>query len=308
MVATPGQPTGPIGLADTPPEQLGLQVLTCWDLFLDVVRSPSTDLTLPSRLPGWSGADTCIHLGSWPDSRVLDAVLASARSGDTGGTSRPDADNDALVAAHADAPVELVVAALLEARDRLAAFFASDDAVTLGRATSRSAVGPLPVLGLVHAGCYELAVHALDLAPCGAPAPDPQLLDRGLAALIDVTGALASRAGVELTLTGQAADGGWRFTSRADGWTTGPTPPGRFAGTGVRGSAADLLDTSAGRRALPSLLLTRRLVVQQLPSFLRLAPLLDEVPGLPGGAALKGAVGGLTGVGRSLGRLPGLRR
>jgi hypothetical protein len=42
---------------------------------------------------------------------------------------------------------------------------------------------------------------------------------------------------------------------------------------------------------------------------MRLAPLLDDVPGLPGGAALKTAVGGLSGlssvaggVGRALGR------
>jgi len=49
--------------------------------------------------------------------------------------------------------------------------------------------------------------------------------------------------------------------------------------------------------------------VQQLPSFMRLAPLLNDVPGLPGGAALKTAVSGLTGVTGGAGKLLGrLRR
>lgn len=314
----PSPDAGPVsaavhrGLADLEPAALGSDVLTAWDAFLDVVTAPGTDLTRPSRLPGWTGLDTCIHLGSWPDARVLEGVLASARAGGHG-PHLPSADraNEAVVAAHRDASVDEVVTALREARARLAAFFPSADATELGRSPSRSAVGPLPVLSLAHAGCYELAVHALDLAPCGAPPPSPHLLQRGLAALIDVTGALSFRAGVELTLTAQSPDGGWRFTSGDTGWTTEPVPAGRFPGTGVRGTAVDLLDTSAGRSGLPQLLLTRRLQVQQLPQFLRLAPLLDDVPGLPGGPALKTAVAGLqgvgTGVGRVLGRLPRLR-
>jgi hypothetical protein len=215
------------------------------------------------------------------------------------------------VAAHAHESPERVVQALREARDRLASFFASGDSVELGRAPARSAVGRLPLLGLVHAGCYELAVHALDLGPCGAPPPPEHLLQRGLAALIDVTGALAARADVELVLTAATPTGGWQFDSGPSGWVTRAVPPGELRGTGVRGTAADLLDTSAGRASLPQLLLTRRLQVQQLHHFMRLAPLLDDVPGLPGGPALKSAVAGMSGVGsgvgRVLGRLPRFR-
>jgi uncharacterized protein (TIGR03083 family) len=283
-------------------------VLAAWDAFLDVVRAPSTDLTRPSRLPGWSGADALIHLGAWDDSQVLAGVLASARAGGTGETPDPDASNAALVAAHRDATPEQVVDALVAARTRLAGFFASAEVHELGTALSSSAVGPLPVLSLVSAGCYELAVHALDLAPCGAPPPDAVLLDRGLAALIDVTGALSARAGVHISLTGQTPTGGWRFTSGADGWTTEPSPAGAFDGVGVRGAAVDLLDTSAGRSNLAQLLVTRRLVVQQLPQFLRLAPLLDDVPGLPGGAALRTAVSGISGLTGGLGRALGAFR
>ena len=180
--------------------------------------------------------------------------------------------------------------------------FPSTAAAEHGPTPVSSALGPLPVTTLLSAVCYELAVHALDLTSTGAPGPSPLLLDRGLAALIDVTGALASRSGVDITLTAQTPNGGWQFTSDTSGWETVPVATGRFEGTGVRGSAVDLLDTSAGRANLGQLLLTRRLQVQQLPSFMRLAPLLHEVPGLPGGAALRTAVGGLGSVTKMLGR------
>lgn len=295
--------TGRFGLAEADPAELGSQVLAAWDDFLEVARS--ADLSRPSRLPGWSGRATCVHLGAWEDSRVLDALVASARAGDLADATDPDAQNDVLVQAHREASDAEVLDALQSARDRIARFFA-EEAQEVGRLLSRSAVGPLPVLSLVHAGTYELAVHALDLAPCGARPPSPQLLDRGLASLLDVTGALSARAGVDIALTAMTPTGGWRYTSDAEGWRTEPVAAGDVDGVGVRGSAVDLLDASAGRAGLPQLLLTRRLHVQQLPQWMRLAPLLDDVPGLPGGAALKAGVGGLTsvvgGVGKVLGR------
>jgi uncharacterized protein (TIGR03083 family) len=300
------------GLSDVAPADLAAPVLAAWDAFLDVVTAPSTDLERPSRLPGWSGKDTCVHLGSWPDSLVLDDLLDAARAGEAGVARHPDQTNATLVDAHRDATPSEVVDALLAGRERVAAFFASPEAVELARQPSRSAVGPMPVLSLVHAGAYELAVHALDLGPCGAPAPAPELLHRGLAALVDVTGGLAARAGVDLTLTAQTPEGGWRFTSGTAGWTTEPVPPGRFTGTGVSGRPADLLDTSAGRHSPAQLILTRRMHVQEMHHWMRLAPLLEQVPGLPGGATLRTAAHGLhgvsAGVGRLLSHLPGLRR
>ena len=112
---------------------------------------------------------------------------------------------------------------------------------------------------------------------------------------------------IDITVTAQGGSGGWAFTSGPDGWTTQPVPAGEFAGVGVRGTVPDLLDASAGRAALPLLFLQRRLHVQQLSSFMRLAPLVSEVPGLPGGAALRTGITGLSavtgGVGKLLGRL-----
>jgi hypothetical protein len=300
----PAPAAGRFGLAEVDPAALGREVLAAWDAFLDVVRDPATDLSRPSRLAGWSGRDTCIHLGSWDDSRVMESVLDSARTGALEDSPLPDSGNQALVRAHRGASDDDVIGALVAARARLARFFAGEAAET-GRLPTRSTVGPLPVLSLVHAGTYELAVHALDLAPCGAPPPAPLLLDRALAALIDVTGSLSARAGVDIALTGMSPSGGWRFTSAADGWTTEPVAAGSFDGVGVRGAASDLLDASAGRVGLPQLLLARRLHVQQLPQWMRLAPLLEEVPGLPGGAALRTAVSGMSGLAGGVGRVLG---
>lgn len=294
---------GPTGLASADPKGLTEAVLQCLDDFLDIISAPGTDLTRPSRLKGWSGADTCIHMGQWADRDTMTAVVASARAGGVGedrDAASVDAANERLVAAHRAEGVDAIVNACVRGRDSIEEFLESPLLDELGQQLTHSSLGPMPVLTLLHAGVYELAVHALDLAPCGAPPPSDLLLDRGLAALLDVTGALSVRQGVHATVTAQTPGGGWAFTASADGWTTQRAGTTRFEGAGVRGSAVDLLDASAGRVNLGQLLLSRRLVVQDLPAFMRLAPLLDDVPGLPGGRALKSAVGGLGRVTRLL--------
>ncbi len=304
-------PAGRSGLADTPPEVLGQSVLRAWDDFLELVAA--TDLERPSRLAGMTGRDVLVHLGAWPDNLVVDSLLDSARAGAVGTSTALDDTSAQLLRAHRDATTDEVVEALHRGRAALADFFASQEAVELGRALARSTAGPLPVLTLLNAGTFELAVHALDLAPGGAPPPSPHLLDSGLSALVDITGGLASRAGVELVLGAQTPDGGWAFDSGPAGWTTAPLAAGTLRGVGVSGTAADMLEGASGRVALPQLLVTRRLVVQHLSQWMRLAPLLDDVPGLPGGAALRGAVGSVgglvgglaSGVGKVLGRLRG---
>ena len=294
-----------LGLADLDPDELGREVLHAWDDFLLLVAG--ADLSLPSRLPGWTGRDVCIHLGAWGDRTPIQALITSAEAGGRTAPPAPDADNAAVIASHRQASQAEIVQALHRAREAMAEFFASDLPARVGRLPSQSSLGLLPVLSLVHASSYELAVHALDLRPCGAGAPSQRLLDRGLAALIDITGHLSARAGIDVTITAQTPAGGWAFCSGAHGSRTTRTGPGPVHGTGVRGSAADLLDASAGRAALPTLLLSRRLVVHQMPSFMRLAPLVSEVPGLPGGAALRTGLTGLAavtgGVGKVLGRL-----
>lgn len=291
-----------VGLAAGNPRELGVRVLAAWDAFLDVAGA--AELSAPSRLPAWSGRDVCIHLGSWSDTQPLSAVLASARAGAGGPMPRVDEGNARVVAAHRDAPDAEVLAALVRARDNVEAFFDSGEVAALGLRPALSALGPLPVLTVVHAACYELAVHALDLAPCRAPEPPPDLLFAGLGALIDVTGALAARQGIAATVTGQTPGGGWCFHARpGDGWATEPVPAGPVDGTAVVGQAAVLLDVSAGRMAVSSLLVERKLRIQDMSSFLRLAPLVEAVPGIPGSGALKVTARTLSGVNTFVNRL-----
>jgi len=301
-------------------EAVRRQVVRAWDAFLALTADLDSNAALgtPTRLPGWSVGDVLVHLGSWDDAGPLARVLASARSGEVGPTPRPDEVNAAVVAAHRGAPPAQVRAALVRARDAVAGWLDSPEAADLGRRETASILGPIPVLTAVNGSAWELAVHALDLraAPLparrritsspAAPALDGLLLD-GLAAVVDITGLLAARAGLVTTVTAQSPVGGWRLATSGRGWRAEPVPAGPYDGTGVRGELPDLLEVSAGRAAVPALLASRRLVVQSLPSFLELAPLVQAIPGLPGRLALHAAALGLTGVGKLLRRVPGLR-
>jgi hypothetical protein len=74
----------------------------------------------------------------------------------------------------------------------------------------------------------------------------------------------------------------------------------------VEGRAADLLDASAGRRAAAPMLARRDLRLHHVTGLLALAPIVEAVPGLPGGTALGAAIRNLRGLGRLVRRLPGV--
>ncbi|HVE97931.1 MAG TPA: maleylpyruvate isomerase N-terminal domain-containing protein [Mycobacteriales bacterium] len=298
MVQTPGR-----GLSSGSLDELGDRMVAAWDSFVDL--ADNVDLAAPSRLPGWRGHEVLVHLGSWDESSPLATAVLSARSGGAGAPYDPDAANAALVEKHRDATRSEVLDALRRSRDRAAELRDSRDLRDLATEPTMSSLGPLPFAGLVHAGCYELAVHALDLRPCGAPEPDADLLDAGLAALIDVTGALAARQGIVASVVAQTPAGGWRMAVDATSWSTYRTAPGKVDGPAVLGSATDILDASAGRAMAPVLLVQRRLVVQEMTQFLKLAPLVEQVPGIPGAALLRRAAGAVGGVTSVLGRLRG---
>jgi uncharacterized protein (TIGR03083 family) len=288
---------GRAGLASLPLDEQRDRVLASWDGFLAAAQE--VDLDRPSRLPGWTGHDVLVHVGDWPGVATLDTLLAEARSGTVPPPYDPDVINAAVVAAHRGVPGADVLAAVRRSRDRLAEWFAAPDAadgpLAFGPAPVRSAVGVLPLLTVVNAGGYELAVHALDLGV----RPDDGLLDAGLAALVDVTGVFAHRRGLRSSLTAWTGRSGWQVRTDGDGWVTSAVrerPPGAT----VEGDAAVLLDASAGRRAVPALLASRTMRVHGLADIVRLAPIVDEVPGLPGGPALKAAARWLSGAGRLL--------
>lgn len=272
------------GITDEGRDVVAPMVLRAWDEFLALVEP--LDLDAPSRLPGWRAHEVCVHLGAWPEHDALAGVLASAREGRLDRLPDSDEINARLIAAYRDASREEVIEALVRARDNAAAYFADPD-TSLDAALTGSVVGPLPVLSVLLGGTYELAVHALDLAPAGAEPPSDHLLLTGLGALAEVTGALAARVGVEGGASLHSPIGGWEFQAHDEGWTTrrlGPEPP---RGTAVEGEAPALLDLSAGR-INPVVAITRgHLRVHDLPGLLRLAPIVESAPGLPGGPVLR---------------------
>ena len=312
------------GLAGDPLDVQRDRVLAAWTGFIDAVAS--TDLSRPSRLPGWTGHDVAVHIADWDERTTLDHLVTQARTASVAeqvdvespglsgagrvdasgsgagspnvagsGPADQDAGNAAVVAAHRTASRADVLAALARSRQGVADWFATDEPSTLGRVTVMSVVGPLPLLTVVNAGAYELAVHALDLHS----APAPSLLDAGLAALVDVTGVFAHRGGLRTSLTAWTGASGWQVRTDASGWRTAPVAT-RPPGAAMEGPAAVLLDASAGRRAVPALLASRALRVHGLPEILRLAPIVDKIPGLPGGPALRAATRWIGGTGRLL--------
>ena len=222
------------------------------------------------------------------------------------GTFDQTSHNEAVLEARAGAPRAEVLAALRESRAEVAAFLDGDDVRRLGTRHVRSVLGPLPLTTLVAAAAYELAVHALDLRGAGAPEPTPELRSAGLAALVDTTGALAARC--ELSASGACVtpSGGWAFSAVPGAWTTLELPAAPGAWPTVLGEAEVLLDASAGRRAVPPLLARRELRLQHVGGLLALAPIVEAVPGLPGGPALRAAVRNVRGISRLIRRLPGV--
>ena len=69
------------GLAGSDQDGIRARLLPAWDNFLAVAES--ADLDAPSRLPGWTGREVCIHLGVWDDANALERLLAAARTGET---------------------------------------------------------------------------------------------------------------------------------------------------------------------------------------------------------------------------------
>jgi uncharacterized protein (TIGR03083 family) len=290
-----------MGLLDGGPAAVRDRVQRSWDAFLAVAES--ADLTAPSRLPGWRGQEVCAHLGAWEGGGVS-SVIASAR-----GEAPADTTNDdAVVRRHAAKSRTEVLDALRRNRDQLLDWLTTDEADRLGRVTVQSPIGPLPLLTATSASSYELAVHALDLAPCGADDPDPALLLNGLGSVLDVTGHLAHKRRLVVGVTATSPDGGWTVSSDAHGWRTEPAAPDRLTGTGVRGELRDLVDATAGRASVPALLASRRMTAHDLPGFLRLAALVEDLPGLPGGAALRAASRTLGGVESAVRGIGGLLR
>jgi uncharacterized protein (TIGR03083 family) len=292
------------GLAGAGRDVVGPLVLEAWDVFLE--QAAAVDLDRPTRLPGWRAQEVCVHLGAWPDHAALEDLQASANAGGTGTPPDVDGTNARVTAAHRDAPREEVLAALRRNREATARYLAEAPA-ELDTAPAVSTVGRLPLLSVVLGQAYELAVHGLDLAPLGAPPPPSSVLQAGLAALAEVTGALAAASGITGGAVLLTPEGGWAFAADPPGWTVRRVDGGRPDGAVVEAAADVLLEAASGRTNPAAALVRRRLRVRDLPELMRLAPIVESAPGIPGGPILALAARTVGGAGDLLGRLRGRR-
>jgi uncharacterized protein (TIGR03083 family) len=289
-------------MADAGRDVVGGMVLGAWDAFLD--QAAAVDLQRGTRLPGWRAQEVCVHLGVWPDHAALADLVADARSGGTGRPADPDAANARVTTAHRDAARDDVLAALRRAREATERYL-TDEPGWLDTAPTVSTVGRLPMLSVVLGQAYELAVHGLDLGSAGAAPPPADVLQSGIAALADVTGALAAANGISGGAALATPDGGWAFAADGAGWTVRRLAPGEVPGTAVEAPADLLLDAASGRVNPVVALARRRLRVHQLAGLMQLAPIVSAAPGIPGGPILQLAARTLGSTGGLLGRLRG---
>jgi hypothetical protein len=282
--------------------QVGSMVLGAWDAFID--QAETLDLSRRSRLHGWRAQEICVHLGCWDDHAALADLVASARAGASGTPPDVDAVNARVTAAHRHASRDEVLTALGRNREATARYLAEEPA-DLDTAPTVSVVGRIPLLSVILGQAYELAVHGLDLVSCGAPPPPPQVLQSGLAALADVTGALAASMDITGGVTLATPDGGWAFAADPHGWTVRSVAAGDHTGPGVEAPADLLLEAASGRINPVPAVARRRLKVHDVGGLLKLAPIVQAAPGIPGGPILQLAARTVGGAGGMLGRLFG---
>ena len=287
-------------MADAGRDEVAPRVLSAWDTFIG--QAETVDLTRPSRLKGWRAQEVCVHLGCWDDHTAMADLIASARAGGAGTPPDVDAVNARVIAAHRDASRDQVLAALRRNREATARYLA-EEPVELDTAPTVSVVGPIPLLSVVLGQAYELAVHGLDVVSCGAAPPPADVLQSGLAALADVTGALAASMEITGGVTLATPDGGWAFRSDGGGWTVEQVPPGRVDGPAVEAPTELLLDAASGRINPVPAVARRKLKVHDVGGLLQLAPIVQAVPGIPGGPILQLAARTVGGAGGMLGRL-----
>jgi len=302
---------GERGLAAATDGSLARSVARSWELFVAMVND--VDLDAVTRARGLTAREVVIPLGAWDDNRPLADLLDDARRG-TGG----DHDQSALVVAvreaHRDASDNEVRAALRRQGQELSAYLTAPDPEGLHQAPVASMLGTLPLVTFLHAATYPLATSALDLEQAGAVVPD-ELLDLGLLGLVDTIGALAGRQGLTASIAAVTPtyavgtgcrDGAWRTRVLWTGTADDAVDPAGY-GPSVRGSARILLDVTAGRADVPGAVARRELGVHDIPGLMALAPIVEQVPGIPGRTALVAAIKATQALGAAWRLLPWTR-
>ena len=229
----------------------------------------------------------------------------------TGGPARSTrtSHNEAVLEARAGAPRADVLAALQRVPRRGRGVpRPATRYVVLGTRRVRSVLGPLP---LAHPGRRPAPTSW----PCTrSTSRRPERPDAVAGAAVGRAGRAGRHdrcAGGPLRALGRAPrcltpEGGWAFAAVPGAWTTLELPAVRRPVADRAGRAADLLDASAGRRAVPPMLARRDLRLHHVAGLLALAPIVEAVPGLPGGTALRAAVRNVRGSAGCCGGCPGV--
>jgi hypothetical protein len=286
------------GLASGDLGELAATIDRAWELFEEVAGEVDPDA--PSRKHGWTARELVARLGQWDFSRSLADVLRDAHDGDAGYFDADEMDEE-IRATTADLPYEEVRASLNAARTSTAQWMATDGPQTWGLVHTSSPLGPLPVLTVLNALTYQMCIATLDMERCGATVPD-ELLGIGMAALIDTTGALAGRKHITGSFTAVTPERIVGVGSRGGHWRTAVLPEDHHQGPGAVAPTRVLIDATSGRSNVGHLYRTGELHVRDLTGLVRLAPVLEGVPGVPPMGAIGRAITVVDAVGGLLGR------
>jgi len=283
------------GLATSDRAALTASVSQSWGLFATMLDD--LDLHGPSRARGLTVREVVIPLGGWDDNRPVTQLLREARTGVIG-----HYDQGALVqrvrAAHRHESDSAIRDSIRRQGRQVTAWLELEER-SLSQAPVASMLGTLPLTTFFLASTYPLATAALDLEVGGARIPQA-LLDNGLLGLVDTIGALAARQGITAsisaltptTLIGMGArESAWRtvrFDVAAQSEAEARNP--EDIGPALEGTTRLLLDIAAGRADVPGALRRRELAIRDIAGLLALAPIVEQVPGIPGRSALIAAI------------------
>lgn len=291
------------GLASGDRAALAAAIDRAWELFETVAAEVDPDA--PSRKPGWTARDLISRLGQWEMGRTLDTMLADAHDGDADYYDA-DALDEQIRTATAELPYDDILASLAAARATTSEWLASEGPDTWALVHTSSPLGPLPILTVMNAMTYQLSVSSLDLEQCGPEAP-AELLEIGLSALIDTTGALAGRKHFTGSFTAVTPARVVGVGARGGHWRTADLEQDPDMGPGAVAPTRVLIDATSGRGNVGHLYRTGVLHVRDLPGLVHLAPVLDGIPGVPPMGAIGRALTVVDAMGGLLGRF-GLRR
>jgi hypothetical protein len=306
---TPALRPGERGLATQDRPELARRTARSWELIAELAESANLTATTHT---GRTGKELLTGIGRWPDSRWVREALEQAKAGPPSpDRTDQDADEEILRDAHRRASTATVIKSLRRAGTEAEAYFGTADDDAYGLRPVASQLGALPLRTFLHATAYRVAVAGLDLEPIMATtsrAAFAELMELGLVALVDVVGALAAREGLSVRLTGDTDVGAWTFVADAGSWRV-DDPVRPRGGPTVIASARVLLGVTSGRAEDVGGLYRRgELKLEDVSGLLRLAPLLDQVPGIPGATGLRIAARSFDLASRTIGRVAGLLR